>query len=234
MVRILRLGTTAAAACLLAVATPAGADWGPDAVAWGTVIDPDEDCDVRWEPARVTIAIPGTAHGLSVELERLNAPRVVRRVEGDFVVQVAVAGEVHPGSRGTVGGRRPYQGAGLLIWQDEENYLRLKRAGLARDGSSRSYVNLELRERARKVVSREEDIPDRVAYLRLERRGGRLFAAVSPDGVQWRTLGRIVVDFDREVKVGVVAVNASRTPFTAELVGLTIVPASLSPGPTVP
>ena len=51
---------------------------------WGQATDPDGDCTIRQADETVTIQIPATAHDLSIELNRINAPRVMKEVEGDF------------------------------------------------------------------------------------------------------------------------------------------------------
>jgi hypothetical protein len=55
---------------------------------WGRVIGPWRDCDISLdrENERLTIRVPGTPHVLSAEIPQLPkiAPRVVRRVRGDF------------------------------------------------------------------------------------------------------------------------------------------------------
>src|SRR5438045_9260714 len=60
---------------------------------WGRVVDPDGDCSVSIEGARVTIRVPETSHEFAAELDRWNAPRIVRTVRQDFVAQVKVCGD---------------------------------------------------------------------------------------------------------------------------------------------
>src|SRR4051812_586702 len=75
---------------------------------WGTAIDPDGDCKFSVEKGRVAIAIPGTVHALSAERGQVNAPRVLREVEGDFIAQVKVSGVSPPRSSSLVPARRPF------------------------------------------------------------------------------------------------------------------------------
>ena len=67
---------------------------------WGRVIDPWRDCDVSLDRdnERLKIQVPGTPHVLSAEDPSLpmNAPRVVRRIRGDFTAVVRVLGQVDP------------------------------------------------------------------------------------------------------------------------------------------
>ena len=52
--------------------------------------------------------------------------RILRDITGDFDLRVRVAGTRRPGGRATTTAYSPYHGAGLIIWQDEENYVRLE------------------------------------------------------------------------------------------------------------
>jgi hypothetical protein len=132
--------------CILA--SGAGRDEPTDKEAlrgWGEVIDPDGDCKFGIEGGTLTIAIPGTDHSLSLERGQMNAPRVLQEVEGDFVAQVKVSGPFPIGAQGVVPTRRPFHGAGLLLWQDQDNYIRLERAELVVSGRNMSFASFELR-----------------------------------------------------------------------------------------
>src|SRR2546425_12738859 len=47
-----------------------------------------------------------------------DAPRFVQRINGDFTVMTRLEFDPH----------HQYQGAGILAWQDENNFLRLERS----------------------------------------------------------------------------------------------------------
>ena len=66
------------------------------------------------------------------------------------------------------------------------------------------------------------ELQDGTTYLRLERRGERLFASSSQDGVTWSSFPPLEIRFPDELKLGVTAVNTSTRPFAAELEGLGI------------
>jgi regulation of enolase protein 1 (concanavalin A-like superfamily) len=183
---------------------------------WGQVVDPAKDCQFNTDGDRLTIDIPATKHDLSAEVGDITAPRVLREVEGDFIVQVKVSGNVrHFGDR-TSDEFRAYHGAGLLLWQDERNYIRLERAAISREeGGSLHYGNFELRKDLRRASSNASEIPDQDTYLRLERRGGRVFGATSQDGIHWLNFDSIPVELPRRIKLGVVAINTSTERFKA-------------------
>ena len=207
---------------------------------WGELVDPSRDCKVAPGPAGdgLTISVPGTPHLLSAELDRLPlaAPRVVRPVAGDFRATVRVGGRLDPGpARSSV--YSPYHGAGLLVWKDRQNYLRLERAVGEVGGRAMPYLNFELRSRGRLSFSRGIPIEDRPAHLRVGRVGGQIRAWHSPDGERWSELAGPPTPLAGPVEVGVVAVNSSRRLLVAELGSLEVEagePASASPLPPAP
>ena len=94
---------------------------------WGDVIDPDDDCTFRVNERGVSLEVPGSLHDLDVEFGKSNAPRIIREVEGDFVAQVKVCGELEPEAPATREGGRPSNGAGLLLWLDADHHLSVER-----------------------------------------------------------------------------------------------------------
>jgi regulation of enolase protein 1 (concanavalin A-like superfamily) len=189
---------------------------------WGQPINPDGDSDIRPDGDALVIAVPPTPHDLSAELGRVNAPRVLQEVEGDFSVQVKVCGALRPGARGSVPGRLAYQAGGLLLWADNRNYLRLERAALNDDGAVRFAAAFEVRVKGALGGARSCDLPDQDTYLRLERRGNQFLGSVSPDGRQWTPLEPLEADFPAKVRVGVAAVNAARRPLSVRYEGLQV------------
>ena len=187
---------------------------------WGRVIDPWRDCDVSLdrENERLTIQVPGTPHVLSAEVPQLpmNAPLVVRRIRGDFTAKVHVLGRLVPGPLNTTH-YDPYQGAGLIVWQDPFNYLRLERAVGFIDGRHHAYVNYELRAGGLLAVSRGFAVQEGSLFLKLRRQGESFSAWYSHDGRRWIKLGRVDATFAQRVEVGVVAVNSSTQMLSAEL-----------------
>jgi regulation of enolase protein 1 (concanavalin A-like superfamily) len=181
---------------------------------WGEVADPDGDCHVELDSGKVSMKVPASPHDFAAELERTNAPRVMSKVRGNFIVEVKISGSFAPAEPSTIPGRTPYNGAGMLIVVDDNNHLSLQRAALMRDGNVRHYANFELRKEGEQSASHyETDLDDGDVYLRLERRGKKVYAMFSPDGVKWKSYEPIDVKFPREVSVGVEAVNSSNDPF---------------------
>lgn len=197
---------------------------------WGEVIDPDRDCQIKGNADQLTITVPGGSHDLGPA--RKNAPRILHEVEGDFAVQVKVTGDFNPGAVPAVAGTVAFNGAGLLVWENESNYLRLERNQWQRpNGPALQYPPLlEYWKNGRAAFTlRPTDKPffqGRSTHLRLERRGQRIRASVSHDGVRWTAGHTLATAFGRRVKVGIDAVNTSREPFTVtfEALRVTVAP----------
>jgi serine/threonine protein kinase/regulation of enolase protein 1 (concanavalin A-like superfamily) len=204
----------------------------PARVVWTDPIDPSGDCEVTRDPGsgRMTFVVPGTAHILSAELGQRNAPRVLRGVQGDFVAKVRVAQLTQPAGRATHKKYGPYHGAGLLLWQDEDNYLRLEIASDLRKGKLFSYVNYELRKDGVLAHSSGPKIEDGWNFLRLERRGDQFLASIGPDGAQWTAFPALTAKLETRLKIGALAINTASKPLKAELDGFEVTEPP-SPGP---
>src|SRR5262249_49190606 len=139
-----------------------------------------------------------------------------RRVRGDFTADVRVLGRLGPGRSKTTY-YDPFHGAGLIVWQDRANYLRLERAVGFINGRPHPYLNYELREGGRLAVSHGITVEDRPLFLKLRRQGGAFSAWYSREGRRWVELARVDATLSDRVEVGVVAVNASARVLSAEL-----------------
>jgi hypothetical protein len=100
---------------------------------------------------------------------------------------------------------------------DEPNYLRLERAVGLINGRHRPYVNYELREGGRLVMSHGITTEDRSLFLRIRRRGRAFSAWYSRDGRRWIELATVAASLDERVDVGVAAINSSGRALSAEL-----------------
>ena len=128
-----------------------------------------------------------------------------------------VDGVFHPSGRATMPKYAPYHGAGVVVWQDERNYLRLEIAADVQKGKVRPYVNYEFRRVGGLAVSRGTKIEDGATNLRLERRGDEFFAAFGADGSRWTSLPPISAKLDDQLKVGMVAINTASKPLMVKL-----------------
>ena len=113
-----------------------------------------------------------------------NAPRVLRPVRGYFDASVIVDGVFHPSGRATTKEYAPYHGAGILLWQDDRNYVRLEIAADVRHGKPRSYANFELARAAGSPSPRAGD-QGWLDASAARASGSEVRAAFGPDGSRW-------------------------------------------------
>jgi regulation of enolase protein 1 (concanavalin A-like superfamily) len=196
---------------------------------WGNLVDPDHDCTFRVDKEKLHIKIPPKTHILATELGTVNAPRVLRDFEGDFHAEVTVQGAIPSDPRSLVDGRWPFYGAGLLVWQDERNYIRLERARMyyVPEGIWRCYVDWELRRNGQ--VERwgrygdgvlDQEIP---TQFRLDRKADAFTASYSQDGKEWKQLPPMDVDFGKKLSVGVAAIQNTPAGYEATFEKLKVV-----------
>jgi tRNA A-37 threonylcarbamoyl transferase component Bud32 len=199
------------------------------------LIDPDSDCRLLKDAAseRITIEVPGNKlHTLAHEvvsqrdgkLPLLNAPMTLTEVEGDFAAFVQVTGTISPGlalPEDRQGNRisSTLQGAGLIVYEDKDNFVRLERTAAVAAGSMRlnNSVLFEAVAGGKRVESQNLPLPSSgPVYLLVMRRGGRVQWSASHDPaappVPRNGFLRAVPG---KVKVGLSASNISATPFTA-------------------
>jgi regulation of enolase protein 1 (concanavalin A-like superfamily) len=207
---------------LLAVAAPVPKETDAEKLArlFGTPIDPLKDCKFTLAEGKLTVTAGKGDHDLAVEAKEMNAPRVLKEIEGDFTVSVKVSGDYPKGAKGANEKRTiVFYGAGLLVWEDEKNYVRLERAYVDRlDGTpTYTYGSWELRAGGEWVrQGTQEDFPmtgSDPAWFKLSRKGNTFTAAISKDGKEWKELEAIDAEMGKKVKVGVCAVHICDTAF---------------------
>ncbi len=197
---------------------------------WGTATDSDKDCEYRFtaDQRKLCITVPATTpHDLS-PVRGLNAPRVLRSVSGDFTVQVKITSDFKPGVNST-GKGRPFNGAGLLIWENEGNFLRIERnAYWLSPEELYCYPPLIEYWRNREYGGVNSDPTDatyfqgRTTWLKANRQGKNVSVSMSHDGKEWNEVKTFQVEMAEEVLVGVAAVNTSDAPFTVDFEELKI------------
>lgn len=185
---------------------------------WGILSGPPGETRFRIDGEELTIAIPAKLHILSPELKSKNSPRLLTGATGDFQAQVRVNGRILPGTQPLPNLPFTFQGAGLLIWQDENNYLRLERTASYSPDGKKHLILVENCRDGRLLPSTFRDSREADTLLRLERKGSEVRCSYSPDdGKTWLEVKRQNVTFPASVQVGVSASNASKKPFLARL-----------------
>jgi regulation of enolase protein 1 (concanavalin A-like superfamily) len=187
---------------------------GKELEGWGTLIDPDGDCDVQVEGKALVMNVPGTLHDLNADIDKYNAPRILREVEGDFQMTVKVVGEFKPGAGSNRRGGLPFNGGGLFVWRDSDNFIRLERGAVMRNGKVGVFSIFEEREGGSSGAQHNGPLAPGTTHLKLERRGGRIYGFTSKDGKRWVPLKPIDTVWGPELKIGLDAINSSDAPFT--------------------
>ncbi len=182
-------------------------------------IDPDGEFAPtahEFKNGRLMMAIP-TAKDLYGG--NRTAPRLVKSVSGDFQIETRV--KFDPSE--------DYQGAGLLIYKDGDNYIRLERAfgGIGGGGSG---IRLDTRMRGEYTSPITPiDIPTTVTEcdLKITRRLN-VFSIYwrENENAEWRSVEDIETVFPETIQAGVVGCNTA-TEITAEFTNLRLSPQPL-------
>lgn len=184
---------------------------------WGIATDPAGDCRFAVADQKLTITVPGTHHDLNPAAafrSNMLAPRVLKRMDGNFAVHVTVDPLEHPKPNSSSSGgesRFSYVGAGLLIWKDQRNFARFERAV---NGDSRNvFLQVEVFIDGEVVYRRGEVCEDKPVKLRIERTESSYTFSRSEDGKDWTRIARLPVPLTGPVQAGVMAINATTAGF---------------------
>lgn len=211
------------AAVALLVLTLMGHTVVARASGWGTAEDPLGDCRIEVSGDSATIEVPGTYHDLTPPPGRTDAPRILTRVPaGDFVAEVEVVGEDRLADPPAPSAPVAFHGAGLLLWAEAGQMIRLERASLVRGGQSQRYLLFEHLRPGVPHSEQDASYGGGPIHLRLERRGSQVFGAYRTGGAAWHTLNPFPFSAGR-VQVGVDAVNTASAPFRVKFRGFTLV-----------
>jgi S1-C subfamily serine protease/regulation of enolase protein 1 (concanavalin A-like superfamily) len=187
----------------------------------GPLVDVAKNCKTSRDDGSLTIEVPAGVHLLSAELDIKNSPMVLTDVDGDFTAQVKVAGAMLPGSEPARyrGKALPFtfQGAGIVLWQDKNNYLRFERS-VGTAGNKLTMVNrllLEACKNGKPAGHIYLNVPEGPLYLRVARANGGIQCMFGPDGKKWISFKTLAVAFPARAHVGLSASNASKETLPA-------------------
>jgi adenylate cyclase len=150
--------------------------------------DPFDDCSLTLENGLEIQA----ANGRDLWFTNWSAPRLLQPISDGFAVQTGClpAWEEKP----AIGG--------LLLWKDEQNYLRLERG--TRGKHEISFQGCLANQ---DVIIGRGRLPVERVFLRLERLGPRVNALCSADGTEWFTVGHVEFPVEDPLEVGLHAIG---------------------------
>ncbi|MBK1883025.1 hypothetical protein JIN85_11405 [Luteolibacter pohnpeiensis] len=188
---------------------------------WGTSVNPELDCQFELKDGKLTISVPPTqiSRDLAAEIGVVNAPRVLQPVKGDFSFTVRVEGNSKPDGGSTQQGRVSYTGAALILMADTDHVVTLARAAISSGGGKpNGYANFEIRSAGKllQMGSGENPLPvEGPVFMKLERHGNEVRAAISVDGAMWKDLPakKLPESWPEQSFVGVAAITTSASGF---------------------
>jgi regulation of enolase protein 1 (concanavalin A-like superfamily) len=134
--------------------------------------------------------------------ENRTAPQLLKAITGDFEIETRVRFDP----------QEVYQGAGLLVFRNASNYIRLER-GFGGAGGGLNGVRFDKREdEIFEPIATQEKFPTDAKTVELKmRRTGREFTAFwRVAGGEWKEVGKYLSSYPETVQVGLIACNTGR------------------------
>jgi beta-xylosidase len=187
-----------------------------DIPAGWSFIDPDgrdSPSNLSVKDGMLTIAIPSQKDLFG---ENRSAPRLLKAIKGDFQIETRVRFDP----------KEDYQGAGLLLFFDGNNYVRLERAfgGL---GGGESGIRLDARtSEGYQTVTNPSQVPTTAKEVDLKLvRGGKSVTAywrLDEEG-EWKDAGQVEDTYPESTLAGVLGCNTA-APISASFAYIILAP----------
>jgi hypothetical protein len=161
-------------------------------------VDPANDSNYELNTTKGSLKLSTNSQNHNLyEVDNYNAPRLMLPTAYDnFAITTHV--EIPPGIN--------YQGAGLLFWQDEYNYVRLEYA----HGYNRTGPHIWSRTNGESQAPGDERNDPNSSYLNMIRTGTTVRTFFSNNGTDWNQIGEVVyIRSDLPIWVGLVLVNGT-------------------------
>lgn len=156
---------------------------------------------VKYDTSRGTLKFT-VPTGKDMFGDNRTAPHLLQAIDGDFQIETRV--KFDP--------KHDYQGAGLFIYIDGDNYVRLERAFGGLDGGG-SGIRLDARTGGDyRSVAPPSGVPTdaKSVDLKILRTGKILYAFWRVDeNAEWREIGDVEHDFPATVEAGIIACNTA-------------------------
>lgn len=181
-------------------------------------IDPEEKYKPTSKNVKKRVLSVTIPTGKDLYGDNRTAPRYVKPITGDFQIETRV--KFLP--------KENYQGAGLLIFRDDNNYIRFERAyGGVGGGGEGLRLDMRTPEGYKPLVT-PNDLPTEAPEvdLKIVREGGMFTAFWRVDEEsEWREAGQAEADYPETILAGLVAVNTARE-VVAEFAHIRLLPAA--------
>lgn len=195
--------TSTPLALLLLVASASAQDFP----GWGSLVDPVGNCPVDFIEGGLQLTIPGGVHQLNPIIGKVNAPRIWNEVEGDFLFEVRVLDFPRPELNSGANGNRSYLAAGIVLWQDDQNFLRWTRSASAEKNAV--YLSCEQFENGKLAGGGNFPLKDAPIWLRIERRSDKLRMSASGNGTDWKQVIQRRSNYQQKLRLGVFGLNVT-------------------------
>ena len=192
---------------------------------WSCEVNTGDDVVIKSHVGGATIELPaGKAMVCAPQYKLFTAPAALAQVDGDFLTAVMVTNDFDPGGAAinAPGANRKFpftfQGAGLLIWQDSKNFVRLERTkGSVEKGVSLIHrVLFEVYKDGKLVALHySKPIPEKPIVLAAMRKGSAMRMLFGEPGKGLVVFQELALDFKPAVLVGLSASNLSKQPLKA-------------------
>lgn len=174
-----------------------------------TIVDPDGgstfDLTAHRGWLRITTTSPPGRDLIGTSF--VNAPRIVQSVSSDFTIKTKVSSVMDEND----------EGAGIVVWKDSSNYLRLERMSRTIGYSVEpQIVFIGTINGAWSMPSPQQSSPGGIihlpsnsnpTYLKLTRSGNIFSGYYSTDGINWNHVADIVLAVNDPVHVGLDIIN---------------------------
>ncbi len=181
-------------------------------------IDPDEKLNPTPKDVKKGVLRIRIPQGKDLFGDNRTAPRYVKHIGGDFQIETRL--KFLP--------KENYQGAGLLIYRDDNNYIRFERAygGIGGGGEG---IRLDVNKNGEHTpLITPNDLPTEAGEVELKMvRVGPVFTAYwrLDEESEWREVGEVVTDYPEAVLAGLIACNTARE-VPAEFAYIKLLPAA--------
>jgi regulation of enolase protein 1 (concanavalin A-like superfamily) len=174
---------------------------------WDKPVDPVGDCKFKRDGDVLTIEVPGGEHHIGGNLSLGNCPRMLRTVQGNYLVQLRVSplGKVGPSDLE----------AGLVLLLDDEEFIQVLLIPFKRRRSEKAGVYVGTLLSYERELKRGSLFYQNEAYLRLERAGDLVHISISENGKKWVEIRSEKIALPSRLKVGLFASSTSEAPFKA-------------------